>query len=73
MRLMGIVLMVLGVLALAFGGFTYTTREKVIDLGSFQATAEKKKSVPIAPIAGIAALLGGVVMVYAASKRGTAS
>jgi uncharacterized membrane protein YidH (DUF202 family) len=68
MKLIGIVLIVVGVLALAFGGFTYTKREKVLDIGPLQATTETQKTVPIAPIAGVAALVGGIVMVVAGSK-----
>jgi uncharacterized membrane protein YidH (DUF202 family) len=64
MRLIGIALIVFGVLALAYGGFTYTTREKVLDIGPLQATALKEKTVPIAPIAGIAALVGGLALVF---------
>lgn len=64
MRLVGIVLIVLGVLALAYGGFTYTTREKVLDIGPLQATALKERTVPIAPIAGIAALAAGLALVF---------
>lgn len=64
MRLIGIVLIVLGVLALAYGGFSYTTREKVLDIGPLQATALTHKTVPIAPIAGIVALAGGLALVF---------
>jgi uncharacterized membrane protein YidH (DUF202 family) len=69
-KLIGIVLIVAGVLALAFGGFSYTKREKVIDLGPLQATTERQKTVPIAPIAGVAALVGGIVLVLAGSRTG---
>ncbi len=47
MTLVGIALIVLGVLALAYQGITYTTREKVIDLGPLQASVDKKKSIPL--------------------------
>ena len=50
--LVGIALIVLGVLALAYQGITYTTREKVIDLGPLQASVEKKKSIPLPPVVG---------------------
>ncbi len=70
MKLIGIVLIAFGVLALVFGGFSYTKREKVLDLGPLQATAETHKTIPIAPIAGIAALLGGIALVVAGSKVG---
>ena len=68
MKLIGMVLIVVGVLALAFGGFQYTTRERVVDLGPLKVDADKQHSVPIAPIAGVAALVGGIVMVMAGSK-----
>jgi uncharacterized membrane protein YidH (DUF202 family) len=68
MKLIGIVLIVFGVLALAFGGFSYTKREKVLDLGPLQASTESRKTVPIAPIAGLGALIGGVALVLVGSK-----
>ena len=67
--LVGIALIVLGVLALAYQGVTYTTREKVIDLGPLQASVEKKKSIPLPPIVGALALAGGVVMVIIGSRK----
>jgi uncharacterized membrane protein HdeD (DUF308 family) len=70
--LVGIVLIVLGVLALAYQGITYTTREKVIDLGPLQASVDKKKSIPLPPIVGAVALAGGVVLVIIASRRSRA-
>ena len=57
--LVGIALIILGVLALAYQGITYTTREKVIDVGPLQASVEKKKSIPLPPIIGVLALAGG--------------
>lgn len=69
MRLMGIVLIVFGLAALAFGGFSYTRREKVLDLGPIHATAETRERVPIAPIAGFLALAGGIVLVVAGSRK----
>ena len=68
MKLIGIVLIVFGVLALAFGGFSYTKREKVLDLGPLQASTESRKTVPIAPIAGVGALIGGIALLVAGSK-----
>ena len=69
MTLVGVVLIVLGVLALAYQGITYTTREKVIDLGPLQASVDKKKSIPLPPIVGALALAGGVVMVFIGSRK----
>ena len=68
MKLIGVLLIVLGVLGLAYGGFTYTKREKVIDLGPLQVSADREKTVPITPIAGVAALVGGIALVVAGSR-----
>ena len=70
--LVGVVLIVLGVLALAYQGITYTTREKVIDLGPLQASVDKKKSIPLPPIVSALALAGGVVMVFIGSRKSLA-
>jgi uncharacterized membrane protein len=67
-KMIGICLIVVGVLALAFGGFSYTTRERVVDLGPLKVDADKEHRLPIAPIAGVAALVGGIVMVMAGAK-----
>ena len=68
MKLIGILLIVFGVFALAIGGINYTTREKVLDIGPITATAEKHKSIPLSPIVGIAALAGGIVLVVAGAR-----
>jgi len=67
--LVGIVLIILGVLALAYQGITYTTREKVIDLGPLQASIDKEKRIPLPPIVGVAALVGGVVLVIVGARK----
>jgi hypothetical protein len=54
--------MALGLFGLAWGGFTYTTREKAVDIGPIHATREKTHNVPLPPMAGAAALIGGVVL-----------
>jgi hypothetical protein len=61
--LVGIVLIVLGAIALAYQGITYTTREKVIDLGPLKATVETQKTIPLPPVLGALALAGGIVLV----------
>ena len=68
MKIIGMCLIVVGVLALAFGGFSYTTRERVVDLGPLKVDADKEHRLPIAPIAGVAALVGGIIMVMAGAK-----
>jgi hypothetical protein len=67
--LVGIALIILGVLALAYQGITYTTREKVIDLGPLQASVDKKKSIPLSPIVGAVALAGGVALVIVGARK----
>jgi uncharacterized membrane protein HdeD (DUF308 family) len=67
--MIGIVLIVLGIGALAYQGFTYTTREKVLDLGPLQATAERQKTVPLPPIVGIVAVVAGVALVIAGGRK----
>jgi hypothetical protein len=70
MRPLGIILLVIGVLALAYQGFTYTTHKKVLDVGPIKATKEEHHTVPIPPILGALALIGGVV-VLVSDRRST--
>ena len=67
----GVLLIVLGVAALAYQGISYTSRETVIDIGPVQATAEREKTIPLPPILGILAIGGGVVLVVASMRKGT--
>jgi hypothetical protein len=68
--IIGIVLIVVGIVALGYEGITYTTREKVVDIGPLKASVEKKKTIPLSPVLGGAALIGGIVLVLAGSRRG---
>jgi len=68
-KLIGLLLIVFGVVALAVGGISYTKREKVIDLGPIQATAEKQKTIPLSPIAGLASIAGGIALVVSGSRQ----
>jgi uncharacterized membrane protein YidH (DUF202 family) len=72
MRAIGVVLVVLGVLAMAYGGITYTRREKVIDIGSLEASVDKKERIPISPIAGGIAVVAGLVLVFGGRRARTA-
>jgi uncharacterized membrane protein HdeD (DUF308 family) len=69
MKILGILLIVLGVVALAYGGITYTRREKVLDIGPIEATAERRHTVPLPPVLGVAALVGGIALVIASARR----
>jgi hypothetical protein len=68
--LTGIILIVIGIVALAYQGITYTTREKVIDLGPIQMTAGKTKTLPLPPIVGGIAIVGGIVLLVVGSRKG---
>lgn len=67
--LIGLVLIVLGIGALAYKGVTYTTREKIIDIGSIQASAEIQKTIPLSPILGGLSLVGGIVLVIIGRQK----
>ena len=68
--LIGIILIVIGIVALAYQGITYTTREKVVDLGPIQVTADKTRTLPLPPIVGGIALVGGIVLLVMGNKKG---
>jgi len=63
MKLVGIILIVLGVLALVYQGIQYTTREKILDIGSLKVTADTKRIIPLPPIVGGVALVAGIAMI----------
>jgi uncharacterized membrane protein HdeD (DUF308 family) len=69
LKIVGIILIILGIVALVFGGISYTKREKVIDLGPIEATAEEKKTIPLPPILGAISLVGGIVLLVVGSKK----
>lgn len=69
MAWLGILLIVVGGLALAYQGFTYTHQEKVLDVGPIHATADKHDRVSIPPIVGALMLVGGIVLVVGGSKK----
>ena len=68
--IIAIILIVLGIAALAYQGITYTTREKVVDLGPIHVTAEKTRTLPLPPILGAIALVGGIVLLVVGSRKG---
>jgi hypothetical protein len=69
MRILAIVLIILGVLALCYGGFTYVTQEKVADVGPVQVTREREKTVWVPPVLGAAAVVAGAAMLLLGSRR----
>jgi uncharacterized membrane protein len=67
--IVGILLIVLGVIALTYQGITYTTQKKVLDIGPIQATKEEHKTIPLPPVLGGIALVGGIALLVAGSKN----
>ena len=69
MKILGILLIILGIAAFAYQGITYTSREKVIDVGSVEVTANKTNTIPLPPIVGGIALVGGIVLLLVGGKK----
>jgi hypothetical protein len=67
-KTVGVILIVLGIVGLGWGGITYTTREKVLDIGPIHALRDKTHSVTLPPVAGAVAIVGGVVLLVAGKK-----
>jgi hypothetical protein len=68
--LIGIILIVIGIFAFAYQGISFTTREKVVDLGPIQMSADKTRTIPLPPIVGGIALVGGIVLLVVGKKKG---
>ena len=69
MKMLGFVLVVVGVLALVYGGITYDRQRTVLDVGPFKATAAEQKNIPFSPIVGGIVLLGGILLLTIPRKR----
>ena len=69
MKVMGCVLVVLGLLALIYGGISYNRQRTVLDVGPFRATATEQKNIPLSPIVGGIALLGGILLLVVPRRR----
>ncbi len=67
--LIGILLIVLGIISLAYQGITYTREKTVVDIGPIQATKQEKERIPLPPILGGLALAGGVVLLIAGTRQ----
>ncbi len=65
----GVVLIVLGLAALAYQGITYTSHETVVDIGPLHATADRQKTLPLPPVVGIVAVAGGIVLLIAGVRK----
>ena len=68
-RVVGVLLIVLGLVALVYQGVTYTSRETVLDIGPVHATADRQKTLPLSPALGIAAVAGGVALLVVGTRK----
>jgi hypothetical protein len=66
---LGLVLIILSIMAFAYQGITYTTREKIVDIGPIHASADTQKTIPLSPLFGVLALGGGIVLVLVGRKK----
>jgi len=69
MRILGAVLIVLGIVALALRGISYTKKEKVLDMGPLEASTTERRSIPLSPVVGGVAVVAGLVLVLAARRN----
>jgi hypothetical protein len=69
LTIIGIVLLIIGVVALAYQGISYTTTEKVVDLGPLKVEAKREKTIPLPPVLGGVAVAAGVVLLVAGARR----
>jgi uncharacterized membrane protein YidH (DUF202 family) len=69
MKIAGIVLIVVGVIALAYGGISYTREKKVLDIGPIEATTKTRETIPLPPVLGAAAIVGGIALLVVSARR----
>ena len=63
MKIVGIVLIAFGILALVTGGIQYIDRDKVLDIGPLEAHTEQRKTIPLSPLVGIVSVVAGIALV----------
>ena len=69
MKILGFGIIILGIIGLIYGGFSYTRNKKILDLGGLEVRADQRERLPISPIAGGVAILAGVLLVVADKRR----
>ena len=69
MRIVAIALIALGIVALLYGGITYTKREKVLDIGPIEATTKTRETIPLPPVFGALAIVGGIALYVMAGRK----
>jgi uncharacterized membrane protein YidH (DUF202 family) len=69
MKIAAIALIVIGVIALAYGGISYTREKKVVDIGPIEATTKTRETIPLPPVLGVAAIVGGVALLLVSGRK----
>ena len=69
MKLVGLALMILGIVSLVYGGIHYKDQKTVLEVGDFKATATEQKSIPISPVVGVIAVVGGIALLLIDKRR----
>lgn len=69
MRALGFVLIIIGLIALIYGGITWTQREEVLDFGLLEVATQERRTLPLPPVIGAVCLAGGIVLVVAGGRR----
>jgi uncharacterized membrane protein HdeD (DUF308 family) len=67
--MLGIALIILGVVAFAYQGITFTTQETILDVGPLQATVDKQEMIPLPPIVGALSLVGGILLLIVGARK----
>jgi uncharacterized membrane protein YidH (DUF202 family) len=70
MKIFGVILIIVGVVALIYGGVTWTTHKKAVDLGPIQVEKAEQHSIPLPPLLGVVAIIGGGALFYFGAKEG---
>lgn len=69
MKTAGMALVILGLAALVYGGIGYNRHTTILDVGGVKATTTEHKTIPIAPVAGVIAIIGGIVLLVVPKQR----
>ena len=70
-RIVGLILVILGIVGLVWGGISWTTEETIVDLGPIEAEAETRETIPVPPVVGGIALVAGLVLLVVPARRRT--